>query len=260
MGPCLVLPQHTGGATLPPGNQVIYDLLTGHYAALVDLNWAVTDVRDCAQAHVLAMEYPNASGRYVCVNRTVWLKELVQILYDNGYSGRDLPFQLGLPHWVARLPAYAAQLGQVGASLYGEPPKEERACHSPYLSDRLCHDLGRSVFTRSHETRFAFRHVKETVLETAADLLAWKWIKPWAEDRESVACAICHVSFTFLRRRHHCRVRCRFVFYGRSSVLSCQENVYTYMYGQDSIEHTGTLVCFEKICVLCRCRRFCISI
>ncbi|OQS04103.1 dihydroflavonol-4-reductase [Thraustotheca clavata] len=188
----LMGPSICGQPSIPPGNQVVYDLITGAYAALVDLNWAVTDVRDCANAHILAMEHPDARGRYICVNRTVWLRDIVEVLRTNGYSGRDLPLQVGLPNWVARLPAYAQQLGQVGAALYADHPSNSQP--SPYLSDRIVDVMG-----------LHFREVKDTIIETAGDLLKWKWIKPWAEDCEAPECAICGAQFSFLRRKHHCR-------------------------------------------------------
>ncbi|ETV95503.1 hypothetical protein, variant [Aphanomyces invadans] len=187
MGPSVCTPK-----SIPPGNQVVYDLITGQYSAIVDLNWALTDVRDCALAHVLALEHPDARGRYICVNRTVWLREIVDILRANGYSGRALPFQVGLPNWVARLSSFSAQLGQVGVSLYGDSADATKP--SPYLSDRLVDVL-----------RLSFRDVKSTIVECAGDLLKWKFIKPWGEDREAILCACCDAPFNFLRRRHHCR-------------------------------------------------------
>ncbi|RHY64891.1 hypothetical protein DYB34_001230 [Aphanomyces astaci] len=207
MGPSVCTPR-----TIPSGNQIVYDLITGHYNAIVDLStsytyptcfslgivtfvaldWALTDVRDCALAHVLALEHPDARGRYICVNRTVWLREIVDMLRSNGYSGRALPFQVGLPNWVARLSSFALQLGQVGVSLYGDDADATKP--SPYLSDRLVDVLGLS-----------FRDVKTTVVDSAGDLLQWKFIKPWGEDREATMCACCDAPFNFLRRRHHCR-------------------------------------------------------
>ncbi|KAF0688237.1 Aste57867_20107 [Aphanomyces stellatus] len=180
---------------VPPGTQVIYDLIVGHYSALVDLNYAVTDVRDCAVAHVLALEHTEARGRYICVNRTVWLKEIVQILAKNGYSGRDLPLQVGLPNWVANF-GYALQLGQVGVSLYADDPG--RATASPYAHEKL---LDVFKFNNIND----FREIRQTVLDSAADLLKWKLIKPWAEDHDSSGCACCAFEFTFYRRKHHCR-------------------------------------------------------
>lgn len=177
---------------LAPGNQVIYDLITGQYSALVDLNWSMIDVRDCAVAHIAALENNDARGRYICVNRSVWMKDIVETLSNNGYSGRDLPWRVGLPSWVGRLPAYSIQLGQVGASLYAYDPASVRA--SPYLGDKLVEHLN-----------IRFRSVDSTVVESANDLLKWGLIKPWAEDHEALECGCCHNVFTFYRRKHHCR-------------------------------------------------------
>ncbi|KAE9333616.1 hypothetical protein PR003_g13935 [Phytophthora rubi] len=177
---------------LATGNQVIYDLITGQYSALVDLNWSMIDVRDCAVAHIAALENNDARGRYICVNRSVWMKDIVDILSNNGYSGRDLPWKVGLPSWVGRLPAYSVQLGQVGASLYAYDPASVRS--SPYLGDKLVEHLN-----------VRFRSVDSTVVESANDLLKWGLIKPWAEDHEALECGCCHNAFTFYRRKHHCR-------------------------------------------------------
>ncbi|KAH9128847.1 hypothetical protein AeMF1_001033 [Aphanomyces euteiches] len=199
MGPSICSP-----STIPPGNQVLYDLITGQYTALVDLNWAVTDVRDCAVAHVLALEHPAARGRYICVNRTVWLREVVEILRTNGYSGRALPFQVGLPNWVARFSSFSIQLGQVGASLYADTADCTKP--SPYLSDRIVDVFG-----------LTFRDAKDTLVESAGDLLKWKYIKPWGEDKEATECGCCHAPFNFLRRKHHCR-ECGVVICGECSM------------------------------------------
>ncbi|KAL4144499.1 hypothetical protein PRNP1_013630 [Phytophthora ramorum] len=177
---------------LAPGNQVIYDLVTGQYSALVDLNWSMIDVRDCAVAHIAALENNDARGRYICVNRSVWMKDAVDILSNNGYSGRDLPWKVGLPSWVGRLPAYSVQLGQVGASLYAYDPASVRS--SPYLGDKVVEHLN-----------IRFRSVDSSIVESANDLLKWGLIKPWAEDHEALECGCCHNAFTFYRRKHHCR-------------------------------------------------------
>ncbi|POM74760.1 Dihydroflavonol-4-reductase [Phytophthora palmivora] len=103
---------------LAPGNQVIYDLITGQYSALVDLNWSMIDVRDCAVAHIAALENNDARGRYICVNRSVWMKDIVEMLSNNGYSGRDLPWNVALSLIISRVEAPSIELGLVGAVLY----------------------------------------------------------------------------------------------------------------------------------------------
>ncbi|OQS04098.1 dihydroflavonol-4-reductase, partial [Thraustotheca clavata] len=181
---------------IPPGTQVIYDLIVGQYSALVDFNYAFIDVRDCAMAHVLLLENPDATHRYICVNRTVWMKEIVQILSKNGYSGRNLPYQVELPGWVAMLPSYGIQLGQVGVSLYSDDPHRE--ADSPYSNSRLLDILHFNNIQ-------GFREVKTTILDAASDLLKWKLLKPWDEDHVDFKCQCCNAPFTALRRRHHCR-------------------------------------------------------
>ncbi|RHY51621.1 hypothetical protein DYB38_005727 [Aphanomyces astaci] len=183
---------------ISPGTQVIYDLIVGHYSALVDLNFAMADVRDCAAAHVLALEHMDARGRYICVHRTVWLREMVQILSRNGNSGRALPLQVVLPHWVANF-GYALQLGQVGVSLYAEPDATSSGPPaSPYSHDKLL-----DVFKFNDQT--AFRSVDDTVVDSAKDLLKWHLIKPWHEDHSVTACVCCGTPFGVLFRKHHCR-------------------------------------------------------
>ena len=63
----------------------------------------MVDVRDCARAHIAALENVEARGRYICVNRTVWMKEIVDILAGNGYSGRDLPWRVRIYSQLERL-------------------------------------------------------------------------------------------------------------------------------------------------------------
>lgn len=59
-------------------------------------------MRDCATAHIAALENNDARGRYICVNRSVWMREIVDTLAKNGYSGRDLPWRvrISLDRWL----------------------------------------------------------------------------------------------------------------------------------------------------------------
>jgi hypothetical protein len=46
--------------------ETIQRLLSGEFPGIVNLSWTITDVRDAALAHILAMENPAAEGRFLC--------------------------------------------------------------------------------------------------------------------------------------------------------------------------------------------------
>jgi len=80
------------GPTINTSNQILLDMLTGKYPAIMDLAWGMVDVRDVALAHVLAMMTPRAKGRYICANTTIHMRDVVKLLRDNGYGeGYKLP-------------------------------------------------------------------------------------------------------------------------------------------------------------------------
>lgn len=80
------------GSGLSTTSRVVADLLKGGvYPAIVDLSFAYVDVRDVAEAHVLAAENANASGRYICAHEVVHMSQMVDILNDNGFSDYKLP-------------------------------------------------------------------------------------------------------------------------------------------------------------------------
>ena len=62
----------------------------------------VVDVRDCAEAHLLALKRPEvANQRFVLVNKTIWIKNLSEILY-NEFHPQGLNFTTSeLPKWLA---------------------------------------------------------------------------------------------------------------------------------------------------------------
>jgi len=71
-------------------NSLFKGLLEGGYPALMRVGWGLVDVRDVALAHVLAMENNNANGRYICANRTLWMKEVVEFMQQH-YADWKLP-------------------------------------------------------------------------------------------------------------------------------------------------------------------------
>lgn len=67
------------------------NLLNGKFKTGVpDLWFGIVDVRDVAMAHILATDNAQASGRYLCVNQVLPLKEMAAILREK-YPERPIP-------------------------------------------------------------------------------------------------------------------------------------------------------------------------
>ncbi|KAJ7514325.1 hypothetical protein O6H91_23G039300 [Diphasiastrum complanatum] len=67
-------------STLNASTSHILKYLTGSAKTYANFCQAYVDVRDVAQAHILAYETPSASGRYVCADRVLHRGELVDLL------------------------------------------------------------------------------------------------------------------------------------------------------------------------------------
>lgn len=149
------------GPSLSPGintsNQVLVDLLSGGYPAIVNLTWGIVDVRDVARAHIEALEVDAASGRYVCANTTRSMREVVELLTREGYAaGYKLPtlgLDCGAGDAVVRLGSYAQPKG-VGTYLRSHIGRVPRFSH-----DKIVRELG-----------LEFRPVEQSILDTVADL------------------------------------------------------------------------------------------
>lgn len=63
--------------------EVIRRLLNRDMPACPRLGWAMVDVRDLAQAHLLAMTRPEAAGqRYICAGEHIWLRDIARLLAE----------------------------------------------------------------------------------------------------------------------------------------------------------------------------------
>mgnify|MGYP000897094827 CR=1 FL=1 len=146
-------------AALNPSNQVFADLLKGTYPGIMNLTWGFVDVRDVALAHVLAIETAAASGRYLCAAETVSMREVVEILSGAGYGGYKLPklgMDCALGDYAVKLSSYLQPRG-VGTYLRTHVGRVPR-----YDNSKIQSGLG-----------LRFRNVRETLLETVADLKRW---------------------------------------------------------------------------------------
>jgi dihydroflavonol-4-reductase len=145
--------------TLGTSNKMLVDLLSGAYPVIMSLVWGFVDVRDVARAHVLAMENRTASGRYLCANETITMREVVTMLRENGYSGYRLP-RIGLDSPIGdvlmRLAAHTRPRG---------------------VSDYLRTHIGRRLRFDNTKIRrdlgLEFRPLTATILDTTQDLERW---------------------------------------------------------------------------------------
>lgn len=81
---------------------VVRFLLTGKYPALPDFRVPVVDVRDVADAHVRALEVPEAVGeRFIIAGETLSVKDIATVLRRDypAYAGKIPRFVL--PNWFA---------------------------------------------------------------------------------------------------------------------------------------------------------------
>jgi dihydroflavonol-4-reductase len=74
LGPSIIKTDFTSG-------ELIKQFMTNKLIGIPKINFACIDVRDCARAHVLALESEISGGkRYICSSDSAWIKEIGNIL------------------------------------------------------------------------------------------------------------------------------------------------------------------------------------
>ncbi|WP_426126109.1 SDR family oxidoreductase [Pararhizobium sp. PWRC1-1] len=83
---------------------LVQSLMKGRYPAMPDFSVPVVDVRDAAEAHVLAMTMPEAAGeRFIIAGEALSIKDIARVLKrDFPAYGKKLP-KFVLPNWLAGL-------------------------------------------------------------------------------------------------------------------------------------------------------------
>lgn len=83
--------------------QVISQLMSGKIPALPRLSFTIVDVRDVAEAHILAMTTPEAAGkRFILADQTYMADELAQILREEFPAYANKIPKRYIPDWVVR--------------------------------------------------------------------------------------------------------------------------------------------------------------
>lgn len=106
----------------PTSLEVVRLLLGRGLPAVPRLSFAVTDVRDIAAAHRLAMESPKAAGsRYICAGESLWMADIAAILArEFAADGYRVPART-LPYWLMWASARFDRTVRLALSYYGVP-------------------------------------------------------------------------------------------------------------------------------------------
>lgn len=143
--------------------QTLVDVVNGKYFGILDVSFAIVDVRDVARAHVLALECPTASGRYICSAQSgrdvTYIRDFSDAARRKGYNPptRDLT-----TWWVGLLLKLAsfAMPGQTGHMVRGHIGVRHQCSNRKIVSE-----LGMS-----------FRTPEETLAETFDSLVQWGFL------------------------------------------------------------------------------------
>ncbi len=112
-----VLPVFVWGPALGPrlseSTQIIKELYSGTWPALMDLTFNVVDVRDLAEVHQAAAELPNAAGRYIACAGQITMRDSVAAARSTHDHPKlpKLPLDNAAGSAVVRLLAYAQPKG-----------------------------------------------------------------------------------------------------------------------------------------------------
>ena len=145
---------------------LLKSILTGEIPGCLDVNPSVVDVRDVAQAHIVAMEKPECRGkRYILVSESnVPFRTIYQIINKEfspqGYKAN----MMKIPKFVAW---FVAKFNGGMEMLYPTIGK-----HLTYVNDRLINELGIQP-----------REIEQTIIDTGYSLIEFGLVKKTAKYR-----------------------------------------------------------------------------
>ena len=151
------------GPSLNESNKIYADLLSGVYPTLMNVTWGLVDVRDVAKAHILALETPDANGRYLVSNERMTMTDVVKYLNSLGYTNYKLPkINLATPfgNKVMKLLSYTQPKGS-GSYMRSHIGKDMR-----YDNSKVKSELG-----------MEFISAKQSIKEAVADLFKWNHLQ-----------------------------------------------------------------------------------
>jgi dihydroflavonol-4-reductase len=141
------------GSDFSTSLEIVKKLMEGAFPGVPRLGFALVDVRDIADLHLLAMATPQAAGqRYIGGIDFFWMEDVARMLRDGlGLEARKVP-KARLPGFLLRL---VAKIDPAVASVVGELDRTRRVTHA-----KATQELGWNP-----------RPVETTVLETARSMI-----------------------------------------------------------------------------------------
>lgn len=134
-------------------------LQAGSILGSIDFSLPSVDVRDVADAHILAFESETAEGRYICCadGPPLHMRETTAVLKDMGYNMRELDLTSSTFSWLIRASGHIVPgtQGQIMRRYVGTP--------TIVSNDKILRDLG-----------ITFRKLNPDVLkDTINDMIKW---------------------------------------------------------------------------------------
>ncbi|MEI7748010.1 MAG: NAD-dependent epimerase/dehydratase family protein [Chlorobiaceae bacterium] len=151
-------------SSLNTSNGMIRDIMSGVYPGIMDLNWGFVDVRDTAKAHILAMETDTASGRFLCADKAMHMRELVALLKSSGFDTYALP-KVDLSGSAGSLLMKALSFTQ---------PKNTGMYIRTNIGRTLRYDNSKIM----RELGLSFMAARESMIETVHDMVKWGHLAP----------------------------------------------------------------------------------
>ncbi|KHJ53044.1 dihydrofolate synthase [Aureimonas altamirensis] len=145
--------------------RIVAMMMNGRVPALPNVRFGIVDVRDVAEAHVRAIDNPEAAGRRFLVSAdTVPLRDITQILARAYPAYARRLYSWSLPDWAVRA---AARVSRRAAMLADELGNDRRLDTAP-ARDML---------------GIRFRSVETAAVDLAASLIRFGLVRPPAGDK-----------------------------------------------------------------------------
>lgn len=159
-----ILPAFVLGPSLVPGrsqsSQNLVSLTNGDWPGITAFPWWIVDVRDVAHAHILAMEDPSASGRYIVGAGTMTMREAVDCLRNAGWADK---YKLPSFPLDSRFGTFLVRL-----AVRRQPPGT-RSWLLAHVGGRFNPDTSKA----RDELGVEFRDPKDTLRDAMTDLDRW---------------------------------------------------------------------------------------